>query len=71
MQSKLLSFFFVVLFIYNTASSSLFTITDWAPLYLSFIPVLLSLIVATKCHVNFLNSKFLILFGTLLVSIVR
>lgn len=67
MQSKLLSFFFVVLFIYNTASSSLFTITDWAPLYLSFIPVLLSLIVATKCHVNFLNSKFLILFGTLLV----
>ena len=67
MQGKLLAFYFFVLYIYNAASSSLFTITDWAPVYFSFIPVLLSIIVAAKYHVSFFKRKFVLLFGILLI----
>ena len=62
-----MAFYFFVLYIYNAASSSLFTITDWAPVYFSFIPVLLSIIVAAKYHVSFFKRKFVLLFGILLI----
>lgn len=67
MRSKLLTFYFLILYIYNAASSSLFTITDWAPYYLSSIPVALSFIVAGKFHVSFLKREFVLLFGALLL----
>lgn len=67
MQGRLSTFYFWVLFIYNAASTSLLTVTDWAPWYFSCIPLLLSVYVARKYKVNLFDSKLIILVGVLLV----
>lgn len=60
-KKKLLNVYFLLLFIYNAASCELVTVADWAPWYLSCIPLVLSFIVAQKCRVNLFHKRILIL----------
>ena len=66
-NSLLLNLYFFVLFIYNAASCSLLTVTDWAPWYYSSIPVALSIIVAITYNVNLFDRKLLTMLAILAI----
>lgn len=65
-KSIFLSFYFLLLFVYTAASTSLLTVTDWAPWYFSGIPLVISVIVALKYRVNLFNKRFILLLFVLI-----